>query len=178
MTTALIVYYSSTGNTQKVATAIKEGLEAGGVTVEIKTPSEAADLNFYSYDLVCIGTPSFQWQPAKAITDLMNDKMNIYRNQGKIKPSAPKVPGKNAMIFVTYSGPHTGIDEAIPVGKVLRQYFEHWGFNIVEEKYVLCEFIGRLVMSTQGKMGDIRGKPTVDELAKIKDEAQKIAKKL
>jgi hypothetical protein len=33
-------------------------------------------------------------------------------------------------------------------------------------------------MSTQGKLGDIRGKPTLDELGKIKKDAQQIAKSL
>jgi flavodoxin len=62
---ALIVYFSSTGNTQKVACAVKEGLEAGGLLVELKKPQEATDVDFYSYDLVCVGSPSIEWQPAK-----------------------------------------------------------------------------------------------------------------
>jgi flavorubredoxin len=175
---ALLIYHSTTGNTQKVADAVKAGLEAGGVSVEIRKPKEALDLNFYSYDLVCVGTPSISWQPAKPVSDLMNSKMNKYRDEGKIKPSAPKVPGKNAMIFVTYSGPHTGVDEATPVGKVLGQYFEHWGFTVLEEMYVLCEFVGREDLSTQGRMGDIRGKPTAEELAKVKSDAQQLAQRL
>ncbi len=178
MKNALLIFHSNTGNTQKVANAIKEGLEAGGVTVEMKTPKEAVDLDFYAYDLVCVGSPSISWQPAKSITDLMTAKMNKYRDEGKIKPSAPKVPGKNAMIFVTYSGPHTGADEATPVGKVLGQYFEHWGFAVLEEMYVLCEFVGREDLSTQGRMGDIRGKPTAEELEKVKSDAQKLAQRL
>ncbi|XHH09745.1 MAG: flavodoxin family protein [Candidatus Bathyarchaeia archaeon] len=178
MKSALLIYHSSTGNTKKVAEALKEGLEAGGVTVEVKKPQEAVDLDFYSYDLVCVGTPSISWQPAKPVIDLMNAKMNQYRDEGKIKPSAPKLPGKNAMVFVTYSGPHTGVDEATPVGKILGQYFEHWGFTVLEEMYVLCEFIGRLDLSTQGRMGDIRGKPNAEELAKVKSDAQKLAARL
>ena len=40
---ALVVYWSKTGNTEKVALAIKEGLEAAGVEVDVKT-MEPADL--------------------------------------------------------------------------------------------------------------------------------------
>jgi hypothetical protein len=58
-------------------------------------------------------------------------KLNLYRYQGKIKPCTPKVHGKNALIFCTYSGPHTGIDEALPAGKTVTQYFEHFGFTIL-----------------------------------------------
>jgi flavodoxin len=175
---ALIIYFSSTGNTQKVALAICVGLEAGGLHVELKKPQGAANIDFYDYDLVCVGSPSIEWQPAKPIADLLKAKLTLNRNQGKIKPCAPKVAGKNALIFCTFSGPHTGIDEAIPAGKTMRQYFEHFGFHILGEWYVPSEFHGREDLSTQGKLGDIRGKPTADELAKIKKDAQQIAKSI
>ena len=178
MKSALIVYFSTTGNTQKVAYAIKDGLEAGGLRVEFKKPQEASELDFYIYDLVCVGSPSIEWQPAKPIMDFLKSKLDLYRSQDKILPCAPKVVGKNALVFCTYSGPHTGIDEATPAGKTMRQYFEHFGFNILGEWYVVGEFHGREDMSTQGKLGDIRGKPTLDELAKIKKDAQQISKSL
>jgi len=146
--------------------------------VDLKKPAEAAETDFFEHDLVCVGSPSIEWQPAKPIADLLKAKLNLYRSQGKIKPSAPKVTGKNALIFCTYSGPHTGIDEATPAGKTMRQYFEHFGFSIVGEWYIVGEFHGRLDMSTQGRLGDIRGKPTIDELAKIKKDAEQIAKSL
>jgi flavodoxin len=176
--TALLIYHSSTGNTQKVALAIKDGLEAAGVNVEVKKPLEAVGADFYDYDLVCVGTPSIEWQPAKPIADLLKAKLNIYRSQGKIKLSAPKVPGKNALLFVTYSGPHTGVDEATPAGKTMRQYFEHFGFNISGEWYIVGEFVGRDEWNTQGRMGDIRGKPTFEELGKLKKDAQQLAEQL
>jgi flavodoxin len=176
--TVLIVYFSSSGNTQKVAYAIKDGLEMGGLIVELKKPQEATENDFYGYDLVCVGSPSIEWQPAKPIADLLKSKLNLYRSQGKIKPCAPKVAGKSALVFCTYSGPHTGIDEATPAGKTMRQYFEHFGFNVIGEWYIISEFHGREDMSTLGKLGDIRCKPTVDELEKIKKDAQQIAKSL
>ena len=144
----------------------------------LKKPQEATENDFYSYDLVCVGSPSIEWQPAKPIADLLKSKLNLYRSQGKIKPCAPKVTGKNALVFCTYSGPHTGIDEAYPAGKTMRQYFEHFGFNVVGEWYIIGEFHGREDMSTLGRLGNIRGKPTVDELEKIKKEVQQIAKTL
>jgi len=173
---ALVVYFSNTGNTEKVANAIKEGLEQAGLKVDSKNPKDATDIDFYTYDLVCVGSPSIEWQPAKPIADLLKTKLNLYRSQGKIKPRAPKLKGKNALVFVTYSGPHTGIDEATPAGKTMRQYFEHFGFNVAAEWYVPSEFHGREDLSTQGLLGDIRGKPTSEELAKIKKKAHQLAK--
>ena len=107
MKSALIVYFSSTKNTYKVACAIKEGLEIEGVSVDMKKPRQAADLDFFSYDLVCVGSPAIEWQPAKPLANLLKAKLNQYRGQGKILPRAPKVAGKNALVFCTYSGPHT-----------------------------------------------------------------------
>ncbi len=175
---AVIIYYSATGNTAKVASAIQLGLEEAGFLVETKKPQEAANIDFFNYDLVCVGSPSIEWQPAKPMADLLKAKLDTYRTQGKIKLCAPKVPGKNAIVFVTYSGPHTGIDEATPAGKTMRQYFEHLGFTVKAEWYVISEFHGRLENSTFGKLGDIRGKPTVLELAKIKSDTVQIAQKL
>ena len=172
---ALIVYYSSTGNTEKVANSIKEGLQDAGFKVDLKMAQEAAEVDFFSYNLVCVGSPSIEWQPAKPIADLLKAKLNLYRSQGKIKPCAPKIKGKNALIFCTYSGPHTGIDEATPAGKTMRQYFEHFGFNVVAEWYVPSEYHGREELNTKGKLGDIRGKPTAEELEKIKKKAQQLA---
>lgn len=174
---ALIVYWSQTGNTQKAALAIKEGLEAAEVEVSLKKPKEAADVNYFDYDLVCIGSPSIQWHPAKPIDDFLTSKLATHRKDGKIKPTAPKIAGKNALIFVTYSGPHTGLDEATPVGIYMRQFFEHIGFNVIDEWYILSEFHGSLENSTKGKMGDIRGKPTAEELMKIKEDADNLARK-
>ena len=161
-----------------MAIAIKEGLEKGGLKVELKKPQEAGDADFFSFDLVCVGSPSIEWQPARSIMDFLKAKLDLYRSQGKIMPCAPKVAGKNALVFCTYSGPHTGINEALPAGKTMGQYFEHFGFTILGEWYVIGEFHGRVDMSTQGKLGDIRGKPTLDDLAKIKKDAQQIARSL
>jgi len=43
---------------------------------------------------------------------------------------------------------------------------------------VFGEFHGREDMSTQGKLGDSRGKPKFDELAKIKKDAKQLATSL
>ncbi len=60
----------------------------------------------------------------------------------------------------------------------MRQYVEHFGFNIVGEWYTVGEFHGREDMSILGRLGDISGKPTMEDLAKIKKDAQLLAKSL
>ncbi len=175
MKRALIVYWSKTGNTEKVAKAIKQGLETKDIQVNLQKAEEAEKIDYFDYDLVCIGSPSYSWHPPEPMTNFLKKKFAEYRQQGKIKPSSPKVPGKKALVFVTYSGPHTGIDEATPVGKDIRQYFEHIGFSVIDEWYILSEFHGSLENSTKGRMGDVRGKPTAEELQKIMQDSKQLA---
>jgi len=178
MKNAAIVYCSITGNTEKVANALKEGLEDAGLHVTIRKAENAGDIDFFEYDLVCVGSPSHQWRPPQPMTDFLMKKFNHYRDEGRIQPTAPKVSGRNALIFCTYSGPHTGLNEAIPVGKYLGQFFEHLGFTVVDEWYVVGEFHGSEVNSTKGRMGDIRGRPSRQDVEKIRSDAGKMAQRL
>jgi len=84
MKTALIIYYSSTGNTEKAAQAIRMGFEEAGVLVTMKKPQEAADVDYFSYDLVCVGSPSIEWHPANPICDLLRRNLAGQRKEGKI----------------------------------------------------------------------------------------------
>jgi flavorubredoxin len=180
--TALVIYFSSTGNTEKAAQAIRMGLEEAGVRVTMKKAREAADLDYFNYDLVCIGSPAIEWHPANPICELLKKNLAAHRKEGKVKLGAPKVPGKNALIFITYSGPHTGVGEAVPAGKYIGQFFEHVGFNIVGEWYILSQFNVSLPRmekaNTEGRMGDIRGKPNAEDLQKIRQDAKALASKI
>lgn len=178
MKSALIIYWSKTGNTEKVANAIKQGLEEADFKVTLTKPEEAEALDYFDFDLVCVGCPSYSWHPPEPMTAFLEKNFATYRQNGKIKTGSPKIPGKNALMFVTYSGPHTGINEATPVGKDLGQYFEHLGFTVIDEWYVLSEFHGSLEHSTQGRLGDVRGKPTAEQLQVIKDDAKRIGRLL
>jgi len=57
---ALLIYWSKTGNTEKVALAIEEGLESAGLNVLMKRIEEAEGVDFLEYDLVCIDSPTYQ----------------------------------------------------------------------------------------------------------------------
>jgi hypothetical protein len=173
--TALIIYWTKTGNTEKVANSIKQGLEEANLHVTLKKVEDAGNVDYFDYDLICVGCPSYSWHPPEPMTDFLQKKFNYYRENGKIKLGAPLVDGK-AIVFVTYSGPHTGIAEATPVGKDIGQYFEHIGFSVLAEWYVLSEFHGSIENSTKGRLGDIRGKPTAAQLQGIKEAASSIIK--
>lgn len=127
---ALIIYFSATGNTEKVANAIREALKEKGAKVRLLKVQDAAEVDLYNYNLVFLGTPSYSFLPAQPAMQFISNKMKLHRERGDIKLRAPKISGKHAVAFCTYSGPHTGINEAIPVGKYMGQFFEHIGFNV------------------------------------------------
>lgn len=175
---ALIIYWSGTGNTEKVAHAIRKGMEKEGLKPTIKRVEEAGEEELYNYDLIFLGSPSHGWLPAEAVLKFIKKKRREYARRGFIKPCAPKILGKNAVVFCTYSGPHTGIDEAIPVGKYMRQFFEHLGFDVKAEWYIVGEFHGHELFSTKGKLGDIRGRPNSQDLAKVENDTIKLIRHL
>ena len=175
---AAIIYWSKTGNTEKVAVAIRDALEAAGVSVLYRRTEDSGDIDFYDHDLICVGFPSYQWHPPKPVDEFLHSKFNEYRKQGCVKANAPKVPGKNALVFCTYSGPHTGIDEAVPAGKYAGQFFDHLGFTVLDEWYIIGEFHGSEQASTMGRLGDIRGRPNEEDLEKVKQDVMRILKQL
>ena len=84
---ALIVYYSQTGNTQKAARKIRDGLKAAGweVYVSLLKNTKAEDLE--DYDLVGIGSPV--WYE-------MTPNMRLFVE------SLPDQKGKPAFCFCTH----------------------------------------------------------------------------
>jgi flavodoxin len=174
----LVLYWSATGNTKKVADTIYGALISKGITPVLKKIVDAADEELYDYDLVFLGVPSYQFQPPEPVLKYIKAKMNLHRGRGDIKPGAPQVPGKNAVIFCTYAGPHTGINEATPVGDYLGQFFEHIGFKAAGKWYIIGEYHGDEILSTKGRLGDIRGRPNAEDLAEIKNKVSSLIKSL
>jgi hypothetical protein len=173
---ALVVYYSASGNTEKVAHAIHEGLLDGKVKSTLLKVRDASGEELYDYDLVFLGSPSIEFLPAAPVMQFIKEKMNLHRNRGDIKLCAPARPGKTAVVFCTYSGPHTGINEATTAGKYMAQFFEHIGFGVAHEWYVVGEFRGWQEANTKGRLGDIRGRPNADDLSRVRSEVSELLK--
>ena len=174
MKKALILYCSITGNTEKIAHAIEAGLTEGGLETTLLKYQEAGELDYLDYDLVCVGAPSYNWSVPQPFNEFLKKKFSQYKSIGKILPNSPRI-GKKALVFCSYSGPHTGIDEAIPTGLYMGQFFDHMGFDVLDKWYVLSEFIGSEEMSTLGRMGDIRGLPSQENLYGVQEKARTLA---
>lgn len=178
MDNALIIYHSDTGNTGKVAAAIERGLGRAGLAVTSKTIDESEGVDFYEYDLVCMGSSVIHALPPKQVFDFIEANDVRYRKEHEVMLASPKLINKNAVVFCTYSGPHCGENEALPVGKYLRQFLEHFGFDVKAEWYEVAEFNGWDEGSTKGRLGDIRGRPTDDDLLLVELKAAQLARSL
>jgi hypothetical protein len=175
---AVVIYWSKTGNTEKTARAIGAGLEASGATVELRTVEEAETVDYFSYDLLCLGFPSYRWSPPQPVVGFLKQKHQQYARQGRVQINASPVADTHALVFCTYSGPHTGIDEAIPAGKYAGQFFEHLGIQVLDEWYIVGEYHGNEEASTRGCLGDIRGRPTEEDLRRVRERTTSLARRL
>lgn len=175
---AVIIYQSKTGNTGKVVQAVQQGLEDSGLRVTVTKVHEAESLDFFDFDLVCLAFGSYNWSPPQAMNKFLKTKFREYGAQGRVKPGAPRIEGKNGLIICTYSGPHTGIREAIPAGLYAGQFLEHLGFTVLDEWYIVAEYIGSQEQSTKGRLGDIRGLPSDQDLRQIRNDAHRLAHSL
>jgi glycerol-3-phosphate cytidylyltransferase-like family protein len=178
MDNALIVYHSDTGNTRKVAQAIQRGLERAGRAVTLKTVDEAKGADLYQFDLVCMGSSVVHAFPHKKVLEFIEANDVRYRQEKEVMLASPKLINKDALVFCTYSGPHCGLNEALPVGKYIRQFLEHFGFDVKDEWYEVAEFSGWDEASVKGRLGDIRGRPTEDDLLLVELKAAQLARSL
>ncbi|MBC7235200.1 MAG: flavodoxin domain-containing protein [Chloroflexi bacterium] len=172
---ALVIYFSPGGNTRKVAEAIVRGLERGGAQVTLLPLAEAEDQDYEGYDLVCLGAPSYHFNVPEPV--LRYTKSRLSREREKVRLGAPTVPGRWAVVFVTYAGPHTGIDEATPAGDHMAQMFRHLGFEVRGIWYAVGEFHDDRSAENNlyGWLGDIRGRPNEHDLGVIESNAAGLA---
>ncbi len=82
MVKALVVYHTQTGNTEKLALAVKEGIESCAIDVILKKASEANLEDLLSSDGYCFGTPDYFNYMAGALKDFFD--RTCYPSEGKI----------------------------------------------------------------------------------------------
>ena len=87
---AAIVTFSQTGNTEKVAGAIAEGLRQSGAEVELLDMLKTDPDSLAGYDLIGVGAPTFYYR----------EPINVERFMRRI----PRAAGKHAFIFLTSGG--------------------------------------------------------------------------
>ncbi|MBW1646195.1 MAG: hypothetical protein JRJ56_07725 [Deltaproteobacteria bacterium] len=106
---------------------------------------------------------------------LLEELRAAYAQQGLIKPAAPRID-KGAIVYCTYGGVHTGINEAVPAVKYMGQLFDHLGFEILAEWYFVGEYHPEKYrqMSFGGRLGDIAGRPHEADLLEVEQKVRGI----
>lgn len=164
----LNLFFSGTGNTEKIARQIETTLlELGHEVDSIKVTGDT-ELDVLAYDFVFAGSGVYSWLPGKAMMELLSRLREKYAKAGEIKPASPRRPGRKAVIYCSFGGGHTGTNEAVPAVKYMGQLFDHLGYEIINEWYVVGEFHGKLHhLSRSGRMGNTVGRPNEADLQEI-----------
>lgn len=171
----LNLYFSSTGNTAKVAKKIEAAIRESGQQVDTQRVTPKLDVDILAYDCVILGSGVYEWLPGKPVINLLRNLRRKYADDGEIKPSAPRRLGKKAIVYCTYGGSHTGINEAIPATKYMAQLFDHLGYDIVAEWHLVGEYHGVLQkLNTTGRLGNIQGRPNEADLKEVAEKVKAI----
>ncbi|MCX5725636.1 MAG: NAD(P)H-dependent oxidoreductase [Candidatus Saganbacteria bacterium] len=78
MSQVLITYYSRSGNTEKMAKLIEEGIKKGGVEVDVKRIEEVIVDDLLKYDGILIGSPTYYGHMAAAIKKLLDESVKFH----------------------------------------------------------------------------------------------------
>jgi flavodoxin len=168
----LNLYFSTTGNTDKVASRIEAAVRENGHDVVSIKAGKDVDVDILEYDFVFIGSGVYSWLPGKPMMAMIERIRKKYGRLEEIKAASPRRQGKRVVVYCTYGGGHTGANEAMPAVKYMGQLFDHLGYEIIGEWYVVGEFHGKLHhLSTSGRLGNILGRPNGADLEEI---AQKV----
>lgn len=103
MVRVLIVYDSRTGNTEKMAYAVAEGVRDEGVEVEVKRVDEASVDELPQYDGIIIGSPVYYGQATAKIKEFIDASVKYH---GKLE-------GKVGAAFTSSGGVHSGAETTL-----------------------------------------------------------------
>ena len=85
MSKAIVIYYTRSGTTRKMAETITEELEKRKIAVDILTPNQVEVNKLLDYDLIIIGTPTYYGTMAAEIKKLLDDSIRLHgRLDGKL----------------------------------------------------------------------------------------------
>jgi flavodoxin len=126
----LIIYDSKTGNTQKMADAIAEGVKEAGADVTVKKIGEPFPLNLLSeYDGVAFGSPT-------RYADVTNEMKDFLQHiEAYVKLGKMKMKGRKAAVFGSY-----GYDGAWVMEERLKGYVEALGYKVSTKACVKVDY--------------------------------------
>jgi len=117
----LILYYSGSGNTQKMAKAIAEAMKSSGINVTVEDSGNFDISLLPNYDSIVLGSPTYFSNVAWQIKKVIDESIVHYRG-GKLK-------GKVAGIFTSAGTSRDGKD-CLKMLEVALGF--HHGMNVVQ----------------------------------------------
>ena len=169
----LIVYASNTGNTEKIAMALKNNFNRYGWECTLKKLAndydvENPDFDFDDYDFVCVGSPVNSELPLPQVRKVMTSRPHA---DHKIVPGP-----KCGIVFCTYGGIHLGPKEAEPALKLLELELEHLSFKVIGSLAIPGSMGDKY--NPNWYHGDMRGRPNAEDLRDVGSFVDDIMKKL
>ena len=89
----LIVYYTQSGNTERMARAIAEGAEAAGIQAPLKSVEECELGDLVQADGLALGSPTYFSNVAWQVKKLIDESIELY--------SGKQLKGKVAGVFTS-----------------------------------------------------------------------------
>ncbi|NOZ23039.1 MAG: flavodoxin family protein [Planctomycetes bacterium] len=99
MAKVLIVYYSESGNTAKMAQLVEEGAKKAGADVTLKKVQDVNVDDLLGYDALIVGSPTYYGQMAAEIKKMFDESVKFHgKLEGKVGAaftSAANIGGGN-----------------------------------------------------------------------------------
>ena len=85
MAKAIVIYYSQSGNTRKMAQAVAEAVKKEGVEADLKDVEKVAASDLLKYEAIAIGSPTYYGTMAFQIKKLLDESVKFHgKLDGKI----------------------------------------------------------------------------------------------
>ncbi len=99
MAKVMVMYYSRTGKTKQMAELVARGIETAGVEVLLKDACEVKPEDFFDYDGIVIGSPTYygtmSWEIKKILDDSVKYHGRLDGKAGAAFSSSANVGGGN-----------------------------------------------------------------------------------
>jgi len=100
----IVVYFSKTGNTKKMAELVAQGAQGQKVEVVVKPVQEMTSQELLSYDGIIIGSPTYYGSMAWEIKRLLDESVafhgDLYGKVGGAFSSAANIGGGNETVIL------------------------------------------------------------------------------
>ena len=105
MAKILILYYSRTGNTEKMARLVEEGAKEALAQTTVKPVTDASLEDLQAADAIVIGSPTYYGLPAAEIIKFFDDSVKLHgRLDGKVGAafsSSANIGGGNETVIIS-----------------------------------------------------------------------------